>query len=61
MRPPTGKLAARLTVTYAGFEGEIVLLEELYKLGLQGELIGLFAQPGMLMFLDARFHGAMAD
>jgi hypothetical protein len=32
--PPTRKIACRLTVTYAGFSGESVLLEELYKRGL---------------------------
>ena len=33
--PPTRKVAARLTVTYAGFEGESELLESLYKRGLE--------------------------
>ena len=48
---PTRKISARLTVTYAGFEGESELLEGLYKRGLQGELIGpsLYSQPGLLM------------
>jgi hypothetical protein len=36
---PTRKVSARLTVTYAGFEGESVLLEELYRRGLKGELL----------------------
>ena len=31
--PPTRKIACRLTVTYAGFEGESILLHELYKRG----------------------------
>ena len=31
--PPTRKIACRLTVTYAGFTGESVLLEELHKRG----------------------------
>jgi phage terminase large subunit-like protein len=31
--PPTRKVACRLTVTYAGFTGESLLLEELYKRG----------------------------
>jgi hypothetical protein len=50
--PPTRKVACRLTVTYAGFEGESELLDELYKRGLQGEEIApaLYRQPGMLMF-----------
>jgi hypothetical protein len=38
--PPTRKIAARLTVSYAGFEGESAQLEQLYKTGLKGELIG---------------------
>lgn len=50
--PPTRKIACRLTVTYAGFEGESALLETLYARGLKGEEIkpGLYEQPGMLMF-----------
>lgn len=36
---PTRKISGRLTVTYAGFEGESDLLEQLYKRGLQGEVI----------------------
>src|SRR5262249_4103165 len=32
--PPTRKIACRLTVTYAGFEGESLLLQDLYKRGL---------------------------
>ena len=36
---PTHKISIRLTVTYAGFEGESKLLEELYERGLAGELI----------------------
>lgn len=49
---PTRKVSVRLTVTYAGFEGESELLWELYKRGLQGEEIapGLYRQPGLLMF-----------
>lgn len=37
--PPTRKVACRLTVTYAGFEGESELLEELYRHGRAGEPI----------------------
>ncbi|MGA2264291.1 MAG: terminase TerL endonuclease subunit [Acidobacteriota bacterium] len=50
--PPTRKVACRLTVTYAGFEGESDLLEKLYKRGLKGEQIApdLYRQPGMLMY-----------
>src|SRR6266851_5500606 len=48
---PTRKISVRLTVTYAGFEGESDLLERLYKQGLQGEEIGpsLYRQKGLLM------------
>jgi hypothetical protein len=50
--PPTRKIACRLTVTYAGFEGESALLKELYDRGLQQPQIGpnLYAGDGMLMF-----------
>ena len=48
---PTRKISARLTVTYAGFEGESDLLEGLYKLGIKGEEIApsLYRSRGMLM------------
>jgi hypothetical protein len=50
--PPTRKIACRLTVTYAGFSGESVLLEELYKRGLAQPRIApnLHAGDGLLMF-----------
>jgi phage terminase large subunit-like protein len=50
--PPTRRIASRLTVTYAGFEGESVLLEELYKRGLQQPRVAsnLHAGDGILMF-----------
>jgi phage terminase large subunit-like protein len=50
--PPTRKIACRVTVTYAGFEGESVLLEELYRRGKLLPQIGddLYAGDGMLMF-----------
>jgi len=50
--PPTRKVACRLTVTYAGFEGEGELLYELYKRGLQQPQVGqdLYAGDGILMF-----------
>jgi Terminase large subunit, ATPase domain len=50
--PPTRKIACRLTTTYAGFEGESVLLEELYKRGLQQPQLGpdLYGGDGLLMF-----------
>jgi phage terminase large subunit-like protein len=49
---PTRKVSVRLTVTYAGFEGESALLEDLYKRGIAGEEIApaLYRQPGLLMF-----------
>jgi hypothetical protein len=50
---PTKAISCRFVDTYAGFEGESELLEELYKQGLKGKLIGpdLYAQPGsMLMY-----------
>lgn len=49
---PTRKVSVRLTVTYAGFEGESALLEELHKRGHEGEQIGpsLYRLDGMLMF-----------
>jgi hypothetical protein len=48
---PTRKVSGRLTVTYAGFEGESDLLEGIYKRGLQGEEIApaLYRSPGLLM------------
>ena len=50
--PPTRRIACRLTVTYAGFEGEGALLEELYRRGLQQPQVApnLYAGDGMLMF-----------
>ncbi|MBE3602161.1 hypothetical protein IMX07_00820 [bacterium] len=48
--PPTRKVATRLTVTYAGFEGESRLLESLYKRAMTGEEIApsLYRSPGLL-------------
>ncbi len=48
--PPTRRIAARLTVTYAGFEGESKLLETLYKRAIAGEEIApsLHRSPGLL-------------
>jgi hypothetical protein len=50
--PPTRKIACRLVVTYAGFEGESLLLQELYKRGLRQPVVGadLYAGDGLLMF-----------
>jgi phage terminase large subunit-like protein len=48
---PTRKISARLTTTYAGFEGESVLLQELYRRGMaQPEIApSLHAGDGVLM------------
>jgi hypothetical protein len=47
---PTRKISVRLTVTYAGFEGESALLESLFKRAMAGELIGsdLYRLPSTL-------------
>ena len=60
--PPTRKISARLTVTYAGYEGESVLLEELYRRGKQQPLIGddLYAGDGLLMFWSPQTDCAVA-
>jgi phage terminase large subunit-like protein len=49
---PVRKISGRLTTTYAGFSGESVLLEELYKRGLAQPQIAkdLHAGDGILMF-----------
>jgi phage terminase large subunit-like protein len=50
--PPTRKIACRLTVSYAGFEGESGLLEGLYKRGKAGQAIGdelYVTNDGLLM------------
>ena len=49
---PARKVSGRLTVTYAGFEGESTLLEGLYKRGMQGDVVGtdLRAGNGCLMY-----------
>jgi phage terminase large subunit-like protein len=49
---PVRKISARLVTTYAGFEGESVLLEELYKRGLAQRQVGdaLHTGDGLLMF-----------
>jgi phage terminase large subunit-like protein len=50
--PPTRKIACRLVTTYAGFEGESALLEELYKRGMALPEVApsLHAGDGLLMF-----------
>jgi hypothetical protein len=57
--PPTRRFACRLTVTYAGYEGESTLLEGLYKRGLAQPLVDegdddLRAGDGLLMFWSHR-------
>jgi phage terminase large subunit-like protein len=54
--PPTRKIACRLTVTYAGFEGESILLQELYNRGKQQPLVGedLYCGDGLCMFWSHR-------
>jgi phage terminase large subunit-like protein len=49
---PTRKVSARLTVTYAGFEGESELLRDLYQRGLKQPEVApsLYAGDGLLMF-----------
>ena len=48
---PARKISCRLVTTYAGFEGESTLLENLYKRGLQQQQIApnLYAGNGLLM------------
>jgi phage terminase large subunit-like protein len=55
--PPTRQIACRLTVTYAGYEGESDLLQSLYKRGIAGEQVGpdLYAAGGLLMFWSHDF------
>ena len=54
--PPTRQIACRLTTTYAGYEGESLLLQDLYRRGLQQPQIGddLHAGDGNLMFWSHR-------
>jgi phage terminase large subunit-like protein len=48
---PTRRISCRLTTTYAGFEGESTLLEEMYKRGLQQPQLApdLYGGDGLLM------------
>ena len=50
--PPTRKISCRLTTTYAGFENESTLLEEMFKRGTKQPQIApsLYAGDGLLMF-----------
>jgi phage terminase large subunit-like protein len=49
--PPTRRIACRLTVSYAGFSGESVLLEEIYRRGMALPEVApsLHAGDGLLM------------
>ena len=55
--PPTRTISCRLTVTYAGFEGESELLEGLYKRGTARQQIApdLYAAGGLLMYWSNKF------
>jgi len=57
MVPPTRKIACRLTVSYAGFEGESSLLEGLYRRGMAGRKLApdLYAAGGLLLYWTHRF------
>ncbi len=61
--PPTRKVSARLTVTYAGFEGESELLEGLYKRGLAAPEVApdLRAGDGILMYWTHRRVRSVAN
>ncbi len=60
---PTRKVSCRLTVTYAGFEGESDLLENLYKRALKGSQIApdLYQQPGMLCYWTHELRAPWQD
>jgi phage terminase large subunit-like protein len=55
---PTRKNSVRLIVTYAGFEGESLLLKELYDRGMKGERIDdelpIYVNGGLFMYWDHR-------
>jgi hypothetical protein len=55
--PPTRQIACRLTVSYAGFEGESELLEGLYKRGIAGKQLApdLYAAGGLLLYWTHQF------
>ena len=54
--PPTRKIAMRVTTTYAGYDGQSLLLQELYRRGLAQPKIGddLYGGDGLLMFWTHR-------
>ena len=53
---PARRISCRLVTTYAGFEGESTLLEELHKRGLAQPQVGtdLYSGDGLLMFWSHR-------
>jgi hypothetical protein len=55
--PPTRRIACRLTVSYAGYEGESELLEGLYKRGVAGRKLApdLYAAGGLLLYWTHAF------
>jgi len=58
--PPTRKLACRLTVTYAGFEGESLLLQDLYRRGKAQPQVGEDLHAGSVDVLVAQADRAVA-
>jgi phage terminase large subunit-like protein len=50
--PPTRRIACRLTVSYAGYEGESELLEGLYKRGIAGRKLApnLYTSGALLLY-----------
>ena len=58
---PTRKVSARLTVSYAGFEGESDLLESLYTRGIGDEVAPDLYESRHAVLLDARVSGAVAE
>ena len=59
--PPTRKAAWRLVVTYAGFIGESLLLEDLYRHGTAADRARSVCRCRHADVLDASAGGAMAD
>ena len=61
--PPTRQIACRLTTTYAGFEGESQLLEQLYNRGHGGggDCTRPMAPARDVDVLDEPLHGPLAD
>jgi hypothetical protein len=61
--PPTRKIACRLAISYAGFSGESLLLEEIYKRGmaLPEVALSLHAGDGLLMAWRTEPIATVAD